>query len=101
MELNVEDEYDVSIRQLRTLFLKILLQSKLNYTTINHSWSHEQYIHYVNVAVVDCMCDVNISVKTLMVFMCMYCSPMGGTLSRLFSLKSMASCTAEVRLTTR
>ena len=24
----------------------IKLQSKLNYTTINHSWSHEQYIQY-------------------------------------------------------
>ena len=25
----------------------IMLQSKLNVTTINHSWSHEQYIQYV------------------------------------------------------
>ena len=28
------------------MIFDIKLQSKLNYTTINHSWSHEQYIHY-------------------------------------------------------
>ena len=33
------------------LIFDIKLQSKSNYTTINHSWSHEQYIQYFNVVV--------------------------------------------------
>ena len=33
-----------------TLIEKCLLQSKLNHT-INHSWSHDQYIQYVDIVV--------------------------------------------------